>query len=56
MILSLAHITPLLVPSFWVVFAAGLAVGVLIGYRIGLNRHMGLEKTESNPKSESGQA
>jgi nucleoside recognition membrane protein YjiH len=40
MMLSLAHMTPLLFPSYWVVFAVGLAVGVFLGYRLGLSRQV----------------
>jgi len=36
--LSLAHMTPPLVPTYWVVFAVGLVVGAIFGYRMGLRK------------------
>ena len=47
--LSLAHMTPLLVPTYWAVFAAGIVAGTLLGYRLGLLR-LGLRKKEPNRK------
>ena len=47
--LSLAHMTPLLIPTYWAVFAAGVAAGTLLGYRLGLLR-LGLRKTKPNHK------
>jgi membrane protease YdiL (CAAX protease family) len=42
---SLAHMTPLLVPAYWAVFAAGILAGMLFGYRLGLR------KTEPSSKN-----
>lgn len=34
----LAHVTPLLIPTYWAVFATGVVVGTLLGYRLALRK------------------
>ena len=50
MMLTLAHMTPLLVPTYWAVFAAGIAVGALLGYRLGLRRSAPHSTDSRNPR------
>jgi|GEM_PF-5447971 len=38
MMFPLAHVTPLLIPTYWAVFATGVVVGTLLGYRLALRK------------------
>lgn len=50
MMLFLAHMTPPLIPTYWIVFAVGLALGAILGYRMGLGTRMGLGYRKSLEK------